>query len=216
MTVNDALEEVAQSQNYISATVEAEIGRILETMRKLEVNATDVMDDNEIGITMVAINSTKKVNLLSKFAQFLEVNVEDCLFEVEESMIDVQKNAMIKFKQCVLSVLDETDAFVKDTVEELKTNYFLTYPIATNLQDCPNYMCIEKTLAPLTQLANDAMIGIINLSDNTIDLIYNMDRSFEQCSIGNVREGEAKIVAIANAVAKCINDKIRDAPVGKK
>lgn len=209
--MNDALEEVAQSQNYISSAVDAEINRIQDAIRELEINATNIMDDNEISITMVAINSSKKINLLNKFASFLDVDIQDCLIEVDETLITIQNNAMNKFKQCMLSVLDETDAFSKDTVDELRRYYFMTYSLAANLQECPSIPCIEKTLSPLTQLANDAMIAISNLSFNTIELIYNMNGSFKQCSIGNIRVGEGKMNSITNAVAKCINDRVENA-----
>lgn len=172
------------------------------------MNATHVMDDSEITLTTTTVNCTKKVNLLRKFALFLDIDVNDCLMDVDISLIYIQKNSLDKFKQCILAVMDEANEFAKDTITELKHYYFLTFSIANNLQNCIDLTCIEKMLSPLTQLANDGMIAINNLSGNTVDLVYHMNRSFNQCYIGYIQLGISKIDAIANAVATCINDKV--------
>lgn len=169
------------------------------------------MDESDLILMMTMVNCTKKINLLHKFAQFLDIDVNDCLIDVFSSVIYIQKHSLDQFQLCLLAVMDEANEFVKDTITELKNYYFLTFSLANELQRCLNLNCIEKTLLPLTQSANDGMISITSLSQNTVDLVYQMNRSFNQCFIAHIKLGIFKIDAIVNAVATCVNERISTA-----
>lgn len=211
ITVNDALEEVAQTQSYVTTAVDTEIHLIQQIYAELQNNASLALDNKEKEMTYAANNSTKKLQLLAKFAKFLDLDVNDCLIDVNEVIVSIEATALKKHTDCIMAVVEEAGAFSEDTITELKTYYYITLSLASNLENCTVSSCIEKTISPLTQLTNDAMININNLSGNTLDLLYNMNRSFNQCALGHIEVGETKIDSITDAVAKCINEKVSNA-----
>lgn len=207
--IEDAQEQISEAQIYISTTIDSETDRIERVLEELEGNASTISEENKEHLDVVSEKCLKKIRMLKKFADFFQYNVDQCVEGSEDAILSLRDKAFHEFLLCAGGVLEQASEFAEDTLKEMKNYHFVTFPIGAKIESCNSKAsCVETYMESLTELTNDTIRSIFNLSENTAELLSNLESNVEQCSEGNVLESIREIKTITESVADCINENI--------
>lgn len=207
--IENAQEQISEAQSYISETIDSETGRLDHILEELESNTSTILEENQKELGAATERSLKKIRMLKKFANFFHYNVSQCVDGAEDAIVSLRDKGFHEFLSCAQGVLEQASEFAEDTMKEMKNYHYVTFSIGAKIESCQSKAsCVETYMESLTELTKDTIQEIFNLSENTAELLGNLESNVEQCTEGDIVETVREIKTITESVADCINENI--------